>query len=84
MSEHIDGELLLVSEAVCQQVIDQAAAFEAVEVVFAAIARGDAQNFPVVRQAIGHADALYGFKSGFDNAGLVLGVKSGGYWPHNV
>lgn len=32
MSEHIDGELLLVSEAVCQQVIDQAAAFEAVEV----------------------------------------------------
>ena len=32
MSEQIDGELLLVSEAVCQQVIDQAAAFEAVEV----------------------------------------------------
>ena len=57
-SEHIDGELLLVSEAVCQQVIDQAAAFEAVAVVFAAMARGDAQNFPVVRQAIGHADAL--------------------------
>jgi len=71
MSEHIDGELLLVSEAVCQQVIDQAAAFEAVEVVFAAMARGDAQNFLVVRQAIGHA-------------GLVLGVKSGGCWPHNV
>ena len=46
--------------------------------------RGDAQNFPVVRKDIGHADALYGFNSGFDNAGLVLGVKSGGYWPHNV
>ena len=84
MSEHIDGELLLVSAAVCQQVIYQAAVFEAVEVVFAAMARGDAQNLPVVRQAIGHADALYGFKSGFDNVGLVLGVKSGGYWPHNV
>ena len=41
-----------------QQVIDQAAAFEVVEVVFAAMARRDAQNFPVVRQAIGHADAL--------------------------
>ena len=54
------------------------------EVVFAAMAREDAQNFPVVRQAIGHADALYGCKSGFDNVGLVLGVKAGGYWPHNV
>ena len=52
--------------------------------MFAAMARGDAQNIPIVRQAIGQADAVYGFKSGFDNAGLVLGVKSGGYWPHNV
>jgi alanine dehydrogenase len=52
--------------------------------VFAAMARGDAYNFPVVREAIGHADALYGFKSGFDRAGLALGVKSGGYWPGNM
>lgn len=48
------------------------------------MARGDAYNFPVVREAIGHADALYGFKSGFDKAGLTLGVKSGGYWPGNA
>ena len=33
------------------------------------MARGDAYNFPVVREAIGHADALYGFKGGFDRAG---------------
>ena len=84
MSERGDGDMLVVSEAVCQQVIDQTVAFDAVEAVFAAMARGQAQNFPVVRQAIGHADALYGFKSGFDSAGLVLGVKSGGYWPHNA
>jgi ornithine cyclodeaminase len=58
-------------------------AFEAVESVFAAMARKDAYNFPVVREAIGHADALYGFKSGFDRAGLVLGLKAGGYWPGN-
>jgi ornithine cyclodeaminase len=45
---------------------------------------GDAYNFPVVREAIGHADALYGFKSGFDKAGMALGVKSGGYWPGNT
>ena len=60
------------------------AAFAAVEQVFAAMSRGDAYNFPVIREAIGHADALYGFKSGFDRAGLNLGLKSGGYWPGNA
>jgi len=60
------------------------AAFVAVEQVFAAMSRGDAYNFPVIREAIGHADALYGFKSGFDRAGLNLGLKSGGYWPGNA
>ena len=46
--------------------------------------RGAATNFPVVREAIGHADALYGFKSGFDRESLALGLKSGGYWPGNA
>jgi len=75
--------VIAVSEAVCEAVIDRASAFTAVESVFGAMARGDAYNFPVVREAIGHADALYGFKSGFDKAGMALGVKSGGYWPNN-
>ena len=60
------------------------AAFDAVEKVFAAMASGDAYNFPVVREAIGHEDALYGFKGGFDRAGLTLGLKAGGYWPNNL
>lgn len=60
------------------------AAFDAVEAVFAAMARGDASNFPVVREAIGHEDALYGFKGGFDGAGMTLGLKAGGYWPNNA
>ncbi|WP_043118542.1 iminosuccinate reductase BhcD [Solemya velum gill symbiont] len=76
--------VVVVSEATCEEVIDRASSFTAVESVFAAMARGDAYNFPVVREAIGHADALYGFKSGFDRAGMSLGVKSGGYWPGNV
>jgi len=59
------------------------AAFEAVEAVFAAMARGDASNFPVVREAIGYEDALYGFKGGFDRPALNLGLKAGGYWPNN-
>jgi ornithine cyclodeaminase len=60
------------------------AAFDAVENVFAAMAANDAYNFPVIREAIGHEDALYGFKGGFDRAGLTLGLKAGGYWPNNL
>ena len=75
--------MIIVTEDTCQQVIGRGDAFAAVEAVFAAMAKGDAWNFPVVREAIGYADALYGFKSGFDRAGLSLGVKSGGYWPGN-
>ncbi|MCF3972735.1 iminosuccinate reductase BhcD [Paracoccus salsus] len=59
------------------------AAFDAVEAVFASMAKGDARNFPVVREAIGYEDALYGFKGGFDKAALNLGLKAGGYWPNN-
>ncbi len=76
--------MLIVSEETCKAVVGRSDAFAAVENVFSAMASGDAYNFPVIREAIGHADALYGFKSGFDRAGLVLGLKSGGYWPGNI
>jgi len=76
--------MLIVSEETCKAVVGRSDAFAAVESVFSAMASGDAYNFPVIREAIGHADALYGFKSGFDRAGLVLGLKSGGYWPGNM
>ena len=76
--------MLIVTEETCLEVVGQVEAFAAVEDVFASMAKGDAYNFPVVREAIGHVDALYGFKGGFDRAGLVLGVKAGGYWPGNL
>ncbi|MEM0946765.1 MAG: iminosuccinate reductase BhcD [Pseudomonadota bacterium] len=76
--------MTVVPESAIGDLVDADAAFDAVEEVFAAMARGDAYNFPVIREAIGHADALYGFKSGFDRAGLTLGLKSGGYWPGNA
>ncbi|WP_050604401.1 iminosuccinate reductase BhcD [Ruegeria sp. 6PALISEP08] len=84
MKDMPDKPLLIVGEDLCQQLVGRAEAFDAVQNVFAAMARGDAYNFPVIREAIGYADALYGFKSGFDRAGQVLGVKSGGYWPGNM
>jgi len=80
----VNEGLLIVGEDLCQELVGRDDAFEAVEAVFGAMARDDAYNFPVIREAIGHADALYGFKSGFDRAGQVLGVKSGGYWPGNM
>ncbi|MEM9205939.1 MAG: iminosuccinate reductase BhcD [Pseudomonadota bacterium] len=76
--------MLIVTEDTCKAVFGRGDAFKAVEAVFAAMATGDAWNFPVVREALGYQDALYGFKSGFDKAGLALGLKSGGYWPNNA
>jgi len=80
-----EGETMyIVPEDRIADLVSREAAFEAVEQVFAAMASGDAYNFPVVREAVGHEDALYGFKGGFDRAGGSLGLKAGGYWPHNL
>lgn len=73
----------VIPEAAIGDLMTEEAAFDAVEAVFGAMASGQAYNFPVIREAIGHAEALYGFKSGFDRKGLNLGLKSGGYWPGN-
>ncbi|WBU58851.1 iminosuccinate reductase BhcD [Paracoccus albus] len=76
--------MLIVPEREIAELMTREAAFDAVERVFAAMAAGEADNFPVIREAIGHEDALYGFKGGFDRAGLTLGLKAGGYWPGNL
>lgn len=76
--------MFIVPEREIADLMTREAAFDAVEKVFAAMASHDAYNFPVVREAIGHEDALYGFKGGFDRAGLTLGLKAGGYWPNNL
>src|SRR6056297_3408243 len=76
--------MYIVPEDRIADLVSREAAFEAVEQVFAAMASKDAYNFPVVREAIGYEDALYGFKGGFDQAGKTLGLKAGGYWPHNL
>ena len=76
--------MLLVPEREIANLMTREATFDAVEKVFAAMAAKDAYNFPVIREAIGHEDALFGFKGGFDRAGLTLGLKAGGYWPNNL
>ena len=75
--------MIVVPESAVAGLIDAAAAFGAVEAVFAAMARDQARNFPVIREALGEG-RQYGFKSGIDVAGHVMGVKSGGYFPGNA
>lgn len=75
--------MLILSEEDARALVGHENAFAAVRDVFASIARGEARNFPVVREGLGHADAVFGIKSGFDRIGKVLGLKSGGYWPGN-
>ena len=76
--------MIIVPETAIAGLISASDCFTAVEQVFASMARKSAYNFPVIREAIGHADALYGFKSGFDRESLALGLKSGGFWPNNM
>ena len=76
--------MIIVPEREIAGLISAADCVAVVERVFASMARKSACNFPVIREAIGHADALYGFKSGFDRESLALGLKSGGFWPHNI
>lgn len=75
--------MLIVPEALIASLVTPEDAFRAVEACFAAMARGDAYNFPVVREALGEG-RQYGFKSGLDRAGGQLGVKAGGYFPGNA
>ncbi|MEX2697194.1 iminosuccinate reductase BhcD [Rhizobium mongolense] len=76
--------MIIIPENAIAELVTPADCLKAVEGVFASMANKSAYNFPVIREAIGHADALYGFKSGFDRKSLALGLKSGGFWPNNT
>ena len=73
-----------VSEQMARDLVDQDAVTDAVSDSFVALASDSATCFPVVRETLGHADATFGLKSGFDRAAAVLGVKAGGLWPGNA
>lgn len=75
--------MIIVPEREIANLVTAEDAFRAVEATFAAMSRGDAYNFPVIREALGDG-RQYGFKSGLDRAGAILGVKAGGYFPGNA
>ena len=45
--------MIVVPERLIAGLMSEAVVFEAIENVFAAMARGEARNFPVIREAIG-------------------------------
>lgn len=73
----------IISEHDARQLVGMQDALAAVEQCFAAMARGHARNYPVVREVLGHQDAVFGVKTGADTQSPLLGLKAGGYWPHN-
>ena len=75
-----DQRMLIIPEALIASLVTPEDAFRAVEACFSAMARGEAYNFPVVREALGEG-RQYGFKSGLDRASGQLGVKAGGTSP---
>jgi ornithine cyclodeaminase len=76
--------MLIISEPLAQKLVSVEDAIEAVAGTFTAMARGEARNYPVVREVVGFADAVYGVKAGGDISAPFLGLKAGGYWPHNL
>lgn len=76
--------MLIISESLAQDLVSIEDAIEAVAVTFIAMAQGQARNYPVVREVVGYADAVYGVKAGGDISAPFLGLKAGGYWPHNL
>lgn len=73
-----------ISENTVQDLVKQDDINDVISKAFAALAWGDAACFPIVRETLGYADAVFGFKSGFDRRAPLLGVKAGGLWPGNI
>jgi len=74
----------IITEEDARALVSVENAIVAVEKSFAAMARGEARNYPVVREVLGYQDAVFGVKTGCDTSAPLLGLKAGGYWPHNL
>jgi ornithine cyclodeaminase len=75
--------MFYISEQSVIDLVPQDKVTDVIAAAYSAMAAGAAANFPVVRERLGHADAIFGFKSGIDRTGPTLGVKAGGLWPGN-
>ncbi|MEM7570942.1 MAG: ornithine cyclodeaminase family protein, partial [Pseudomonadota bacterium] len=76
--------MFYVSEQMVKDLVAQSQVTEVVADAFVALADGKADCWPIVREVLGYADAIFGFKSGFDRSLPAMGVKAGGLWPGNA
>lgn len=76
--------MIVISEDRARELVGVQDALDAVERCFSSMALGSAKNLPVVREKLGYQDAVFGVKSGVDVSNPLLGLKAGGYWPHNA
>jgi alanine dehydrogenase len=76
--------MIVISEQDARALVSVEDAIAAVENAFAAMARQQARNYPVVREVLGYQNAVFGVKTGCDTALPLLGLKAGGYWPGNL
>lgn len=76
--------MIVITEDRARELVGVQDALDAVERCFSSMALGSAKNLPVVREKLGYQDAVFGVKSGVDVSIPLLGLKAGGYWPHNA
>ena len=76
--------MLVISEKLARELVSVEDAIEAVATAFKAAHEEKARSFPVVREAVGRAEAVFGVKAGYDGSLPILGLKAGGYWPRNA
>ena len=76
--------MLIIPESEARALVTMSDAIEAVAETFAALDRGEAASYPVVREKLGSPSAVFGVKTGYDRAAGALGLKAGGYWPGNA
>jgi alanine dehydrogenase len=76
--------MLVIPERLARDLVSVEDAIAAVADAFAAAHAQKARSYPVVREAVGHVDAVFGVKAGYDGSLPALGLKAGGYWPRNA
>jgi ornithine cyclodeaminase len=79
-----EHRMIVISEQDARRLVGMRDAIPAVEEAFTRIATDHARNYPVVRESVGLRDGVFGIKSGVGALAPLLGLKAGGYWPHNA
>ncbi|MGY0792979.1 ornithine cyclodeaminase family protein [Azospirillum argentinense] len=75
--------MIVIDENAARRLVSPADAIDAMDMAFREVSRGQARNFPVVRERLLPGPDVYGIKAGGDLAIGLLGLKIGGYWTGN-